>query len=98
MNWFTRRRPRAYSEPLNRAWTPDAGEEIERRYTPQIIAFEARHRTARQDYSAEQWQRKQAWCHALEAGAPWRRLLFVRALVDAGRLSDWLERGGRDGH
>ena len=91
MSWFgqRRRRERAYAAPLNRAWTPRTGDEIERRYAPLIAAHELAHDTLCQDYSGAQWLRYQIWVRVLDAGLDWRRLLFARHRITAGSATDW---------
>ena len=90
MSWFgRRRRPRSYAAPLNRAWTPRTGDEIERRYAPLIEAWEVSRDTLRLDYSAEQWLRYRIWVRVLDAGLDWRRLAFAQHRIAVGSATDW---------
>jgi hypothetical protein len=88
VSWFCRRRRRPDATLRNLAWTPAVGDEIDRRYAPQIEAWDEVRDTLRQDYSGEQWLRYQVWVRVLDAGLSWKRLEFARHRITTGRCSD----------
>lgn len=87
MSWFSRRRC-TYVRPLNAAWSPEDGEAIERKYQPQIEAWERANRCVEADFDADQYVRYRALRRVIGAELPWPTLIYVRALVEARKIDD----------